>query len=620
MGRLKFLGICAALCLFAAVGLCFQPKTAARAADGNIPATGGDLDAGVYTLNEDVRVNRTLSISGDVTIDLNGHTLSLTAGKSGSVLSVMSGSLTLKNGAEQEGSVKNGDSATGGGVYVGGELTLSGNVLIKDNLGSNIFLSNKNKLKLENFTGQAGVSMAKPGEFTDDEVTEGTFFSDDRSYTVKGRALEIAPLSSITAELSGEEKIFPTTSLAALKDLVTVAGINENGVAYKGEMSVSLSVVLIIEEETDKLSLGANTVRVTARGEGHETAETTLTVTAVKPELLSLSAEYKQSASVYFDTPLQRLVPELTVKGVFEDGLERTLFHESEQGGYEESYITEKYALEGDLNEREDSLATVKACVGEHEAEFSVEVSKYVVTAEELPIEESVTILEGEYPAENAFTRRLPAGVTAEITWDGEPLMDVAATLPADFYTVEISFSIDEKNYEPITGTRQATLTVNRASFLFVDGDFRVIFTKAGGFAPDFEFECEEIDSTPKLEEDADAKGSYRITLRQKGEVVLDAGDITVDLLLPENLRGKAVKLYRVLENGETIPMESESAEGHLLFHASNFAYTEYVIAVEGNFPVYLIFTILFGAACLGGAGVLIWYFVVKRKMKIKES
>lgn len=618
MGRIgKWIGILGiALCLSAAFGS-LQHGTEACAADDRIPEKGGELAAGTYTLTEDVTVRDTLKINGDVTIDLNGHSLSMTVGRSGSVLSVMGGTLLLKSETEQ-GEIKNGDDKTGGGICVGGTLKLSGNVVIENNRGSNLYLTNNNKIVLEGFTGRAGITMATPGDFTDDDPEGGSFFSDDKSYSVEGKRLKKAPLRSITAEFSAEKRIFPTTRLEELKEELSVTGLNENGVPYIGSMNLSLEIVTP-EEGDAGLTLGENTIRVTATGEESETAETTFKVNVISPALRALYTDFKQVSSVYFDTPLKDLVPELTVTGTFEDGRTRTLLHEDEEGEYEESYITERYALSGDLNDREGDLATVTVSVGEIAKSFSVEISRRAISAEKLSVKENVTILEGDYPAENAFTGGLPEGVTAQVTLDKKPLMEVAATLPAGFYTVEISFFADENNYEPITETRQVTLTVNRASFLFADGELRVIFTREGGFSPDWEFECEKGEANPKLEDGADVRATYRFILRQKDEIVTDAGDVTVGLLLPENLRGKELSLYRVLENGDVLSLSCETSEEYLLFHASSFTFTEYVIATNGNFPVYLILTILFGALCIAGAGVLIWYFVVKRKMKIKE-
>ena len=42
---------------------------------------------------------------------------------------------------------------------------------------------------------------------------------------------------------------------------------------------------------------------------------------------------------------------------------------------------------------------------------------------------------------------------------------------------------------------------------------------------------------------------------------------------------------------------------------------TQYAVAYDAGFGVYLALTIVFGVLCVGGAVLLIWYFKHKKKL-----
>ena len=123
-----------------------------------LPADGGTLDGGVYYLTDDVTLTSNLTISGTVTLCLNGHLLK--GNGDGSVITVESGAnLTLCdcNGSESThnyyvedglywfddaqpatgvitgGVITGGKTGSGGGVLVYGELTLNGGTIAGNN-------------------------------------------------------------------------------------------------------------------------------------------------------------------------------------------------------------------------------------------------------------------------------------------------------------------------------------------------------------------------------------------------------------------------------------------------------------------------------------------------------
>ena len=133
----RALSILLTLCLLA--GLPVGLVTPAAAADYALPSSGGTLEVGTYSLSDDVTLLQSnLTVTGDVTINLNGHTLK---GNGGSVITVASGgTLTL---TATGGAITGGNSATGGGVSVqsGGALKVEGAPKINSNTGSNVYLA-----------------------------------------------------------------------------------------------------------------------------------------------------------------------------------------------------------------------------------------------------------------------------------------------------------------------------------------------------------------------------------------------------------------------------------------------------------------------------------------------
>ncbi len=97
----------------------------ALAEDNNVTkltSTSGDLGSGVYQLDADVTITSTLNITGDATVDLNGHVLRYDeAANPGSIFHVKAGKLTLTDSrpeaAHEDAKLPAGGLITGGKGY-----------------------------------------------------------------------------------------------------------------------------------------------------------------------------------------------------------------------------------------------------------------------------------------------------------------------------------------------------------------------------------------------------------------------------------------------------------------------------------------------------------------------
>ncbi len=558
------------------------------------------------TLSEDLTAERTVTVAGTKVLELGGHSLALKEGEKGSVLDLRGGSLTVIG----PGEIKGGDSEQGGGIYVGGKLTLEGGVTVADNLGSNLYLTPGNKIEAGNFTGRAGITMDGAGVFANG--ASGAFFADDLRYKAEtaeeGWSLRLAPLAAVTASYVPSGEVYPTSDLESLRSCLTVTGTNENGVAYPEEIEYTLSAA------GGKLTLGANEITVDAGG-----PTATFTVTVVRPTLLSLSASYAQSEKIYADTPLTALLAGLTVVGEYSDGISRTLFHENNNTPYEEDYIPERYTITGDLTKHKGSVAQVTVTAGGKTAEFSVTVSLYILDPEEFTVVPGYTVEGAKSVTAAVFVKDLPAGIRPVATVDGQPLDSSA--LSAGVYPVVLVFEVEDgAKYDAIPGSRETTLTVNRTSYEVTEGEeIRFSFTAEKGIAPEWSFSGKDVTGTAyyNIGGGYEARQVIEFTLF-RGDSPQTVGAFTVRMLLDPDLRGKDnLKLYRVLSDGTFAETTAEIDGDYLVFTGSDFLETRYVVAADSNFGVYLALTIVFGVACAAGAGVLVWYFVSKRKMKL---
>lgn len=134
---------------------------AAMAAEGdNPPATTlPDPVNGVITLTEDLTFNTELQLSGDVTIDLGGHTLTTTAADNDDGIWVKDGSnITFQNGTLAFTPAEGASYIFGINAY--GNLTLD-DVTINNVKGTAIYTKSAVVLKNTNITAQCGVTLCE---------------------------------------------------------------------------------------------------------------------------------------------------------------------------------------------------------------------------------------------------------------------------------------------------------------------------------------------------------------------------------------------------------------------------------------------------------------------------
>ena len=103
-----------------------------------LTSVGSTLSEGSYYLGKDITVNSTIAISGTVNLCLNGNTLSLADGKTGSVISVPVGAtLKLCDCSNPSTGIITGGNARseGGGIYVFGNLVIYGGTISENYAG-----------------------------------------------------------------------------------------------------------------------------------------------------------------------------------------------------------------------------------------------------------------------------------------------------------------------------------------------------------------------------------------------------------------------------------------------------------------------------------------------------
>lgn len=668
------------LCLFAALFLI--PRGASASADepeDNRPVVAASIEGVEYTsidealfawkdgtslvLRADVTYQNRVIITGEKTLDLNGFTFTGTgsrtlqvdgtlyltdtsAQKNGMVSGkgvFVSGSLYMEGGSIANnyaelgagvyvnegglfsmsgGSVKNNVAdQNGGGIYVGGALYLSGSATVSgntDDLGNanNVYLPSGKTAVLTSYKGTAGVSAYALGTVAVGDGVRGALTADNLSYTVDYAdgtyTLAISPLATVTAEYRPDHSVYPTTALTAISEL-SLSVINENGAEYAGEYTTEL---------TGELLLGESEVTVTVTGQGGESVQTTFFVEVAAPELTEITAVYEQDATLYYDSALDAVKSGLTVTGTYSDGYTRKIYSTAEETAAQgEDYIADYYTLSGNLAEHDNGAAEITVTVGGYSRKVTAAVSKYVVDVSEIEVID-VTIVR-QSGAWNlsfyAFTPSVPEGIEPVLTLNGETLS--ANTLSAGVYTVTISFIVtDEANYEEVEGTLSATLTVNSASVTgTVEGSALTYeITADGGIPPTWEFSVAAVTASVQLD-GMDVVQAFEITLRDDSYIVTKPDrTITLRILATDVLNGKEAEIYRVLSDG-AVQKSSYTTDGdYFVVQLEGTAQDTYLIAVDSGYGVYLALTIVFGVLCVAGAGLLIWYFKARRKMKLK--
>lgn len=654
-------------------------------------------DGSTLKLNQDVASSETITVSGDKTLDLNGHalkgtsegrTLRVTAGtltvtdstnpQSGEIAGggvrvegggafileggyitdntaedgagvfvsvggffTMTGGTIMDNTATGTGGgvcllggssftmtggriVDNKASEIGGGVFAAGSVSLSGGARISDNTvdgaAENLYLDAGQRIDASGLSGQVGITMPEAGAFASGTATG--FVSDSPAYDVslsgETFSLVLSPLESVEARYLPTENIYPTTDLEVLRGGLTVTGTNANGAQY---LSSALSYKLSLPEGIERLTVGSNEIVVTATGEGGERAETSFSVEVVAPSLTSIEAAFLQTETVYFDSSLDVLVDDLTVTGHFNDGYDRTLGRTSEetQALSGEDYITAYYTLSGDLAAHENGTVSVTATAGGSSANIVVAISRHVIDTADILVEDAVEVERKEAwgVSPEAFTPSLPAGVLSEVSLSGG---GTVGNLSAGTYTVQITFYVtDEKNYELVGGPRTATLTVYYSSLTATNEDGTIFYTveREGGIPLSWELVIKDVTeevSSPKLEGGMESRQIFSVSLRDGGRIVteLDA-PITVRIRIDGFFSNKDVTLFRLTDGGH-IAVESTRDGDYLIFTTSSVQ-TQFCVAYNAGFGVYLALTIVFGVLCVGGAVLLVWYFKHKKKL-----
>lgn len=540
-------------------------------------------------------------------------------GNGGGIYVSGGGSLAMTGGRITE----NTASGDGGGVYAAGEVALSGGASVFGNTAGgevdNVYLAAGQQIEASSLSGQVGVSSPAGGTFAVGTATG--FFSDSTAYDVHSSgnsfSLVLSPLASVTALYSSAERVYPTTDVQSLREGVTLSGVNENGSAYPAEQ-IAFSISL--PEGVEALTVGENTISLIATGVGGEQAETTFTVNVAAPSLTAIDVSFEQTMTVYFDSALDVLVPGLTVTGTFSDGLTRRLGRTAEETQQlsGEDYITAVYEIAGSFEGHENGAVEVSVRAGSFSAPVAVNISRYVIDTSEIPVQDAVMVeTTGAWSiSPEAFVPELPAGVAASV----EVLGADSGSLPAGTYSVRIGFSLtDEKNYELVGGAQSATLTVYYASLTMTseDGGFFVEVTREGGIPLSWELTIEDVTgevSAPKLQDGMESRQIFAISLRDGGNIVTELDTpITVRIRIDSFFSNKEVTLFRIAEDGN-VAVES-TREGDYLTFTTSSVQADYAVAYDAGFDVYLALTIVFGVLCIGGAGLLIWYFKHKKKL-----
>lgn len=516
-------------------------------------------------------------------------------------------------------------SGDGGGVYAAGSVQLSGGASISGNTAGgrtgNFYLASGKSILVNALTGQVGVSAPEGGVFA--TGTASGFFSDSSAYDVlvsgSDYSLILSPLSRVTASFVSSENVFPTTALDALKSGVQLSGINKNGTEYPVS---KIAFELSLPEGVERLTVGSNEIVLTATGDGGERAETSFSVEVVAPSLTSIETEFAQTMTVYFDSPVDTIASDLTVTGQFNDGISRPIGRtpEETQALSGEDYITAVYTIEGSFASHENGAVTVSVQAGGALSSVEVHISKHTVDTADILVEDAVEVeREGAWGVSpEAFTPSLPAGVLSEVSLSGG---GTVGNLPAGTYTVEIAFYVtDENNYELVGGSRTATLTVYYSSLTVTSEDGTVTYTveREGGIPLSWELLIEDVTDSvaaPKLDGGMEARQIFSVSLRDGGRIITELDEpITVRIRIDGFFSNKNVTLYRLAEDGGHIAVET-TREGDYLIFSITSVQTQYAVAYDAGFGVYLALTIVFGVLCVGGAVLLVWYFKHKKKL-----
>lgn len=590
--------------------------------------------------------------------DLCGHTVSLREEGNGSVFSV-EGSLTVTS-QEAGGAVKGGNAQSGGGIYIGiqgnvllegnveissntaqsgggifcgGELILSGNTVVEGNFGidgadDDISLTRNNYIKMRDFTGRAGVVVAMMEDKFAEGTGDGTFFSDDKNYSVEKRGnkqfLISAPLASVHAEYASDRTVFPTSDLEILKSGITLSGTNVNGAPFQGEIGA-----YTLSTPSGRLFVGENEITLTTQ----DGFSATFSVMVTKPSLLSVTASFTGKEPVYSDMPLSSLVAQIIVTGRYNDGISRAIYSTGEETmrACGEEYIDDYFTLSGDLTDRKGDKATIMVHCGGQTVSVLVEISRHYVdvtmfTPREVSILEGQTVPLGAYIFLPDWIDALGSNIVPEPKIDGNSF-DFAA-LPAGIYSVEISFRLlNERDMQLSDGTVKTRLLVYAPKFEGRTGEIAYTVSCEGGISPEWNFTLTDATADTKvaLSDGLQVEKAYMLTFFP-GPGGASQRDFLVRIYLPEALSKTGFTLFCMGKDGAARQLSFEdgteeepggAARRYVQFETDELLETCFIFASDNHVSLYVVLSICFGALCFVGAGVLVWYFIRKKKLKI---
>jgi len=599
--------------------------------NGSISGGGVRIYSGSFTLNNgSIRENASADGAGvyvetGASCTINGGSISrnqATEGNGGGVFVAVGASFTMNGGY-----IVDNTAHLGGGIYGGGTIVLCGNASVFENKGGNLYLPEGVTVQAKDVTGRIGVTCAG-GTAVFAKGTGSGFFADDATYLVKesGNALRLSlsPLVSVSAQFDGSVTVYPTTLLETLTDRIVLSGTNENGVLYPE--SEIRRVALSFAGDAEAFLPGENEILISVTGADGEEVAAQCTVMVVIPSLIEITAMFDgNGAAVYFDTPLEALYERLTVEGTYTDGVVRTLSKTAEQTAQinGESYITDFYGLSGNPSEHENGIAVLTVSVKNYATEVSVTVSKHLFRTEEMSLQDVTAVQNsGDWKLDPYafFVQELPSGIEPKAVIEGGL---EEKELSAGTYRVTITFLIrDPKNYAVEGDNLTGNLIVNRDKVVFSDeaGNAFCEAKREGGIPLGWTLAVTDVTgkvTAPRLDGDWESRQIIEIALRDGGAIVTQIdGGLQIRLLLDGRLHDDEVRVYRVLSDGGVIEVEAERDGDYLVFRATSA--TQYIVAVDNGYTVYLVLAVIFGVVCIVGAGGLVWYFVKRRNLKLR--
>ncbi len=464
-------------------------------------------------------------------------------------------------------------------VFVGGSLpVLSSN---QDTLGTIVW--------------DTPIDLSRPA--TDKEFGWTWTPDDTDNYeTVTGKVtfnVFAVELESITATFNqGSNKIYPTTSFDKLKQWLTVTGTNNDGSDAGALTEYTLS---------GTLTAGIPTITVTVNGTITDTFEVTVTATA----LVSIAVTTNPTKTAYkafddFDAT------GMVVTATFSHGLEIITNYSIVDGGNllpGTETITLSYTYDG-ITE----TATVSVTVSKIRLDMSG------VTFADVTVKEDGS-------AHSLEAEGLPDGVT--VTYTGTNGYTTDGVSAAGIYTVTATFAVEDTDNYEIPEAQTATLTVNRAQVVETktEGETEkeiVVVESENGISPNITLSAEDVTETPHgvtvSEKDKEVKQVYDISLLKDGAPVQPSEEITIRLLIAENLRGESnLKVYHIGADGSAADVNAVRDGDYMVFSVSGLS----KFAIVGDAEVSagaIAATIIFWALAILCGAYILYYFNKKRK------